>query len=126
MSNQSVTDLFDALADPSRREILELLARDPRPVQDLARCFPFSRPAVSKHLRILRRAGLVRETRRGRQRVYALERAALAPAADWLAQVLLRRRRPAPARRPEGPPAPSPRPTAPPRPQADSWAPWSR
>lgn len=126
MSDQSVTDLFDALADPSRREILELLARDPRPVQELARCFPFSRPAVSKHLRILRQAGLVREHRRGRQRVYALERAALAPVADWVGRLSLHRRRPAPPRRGETPPVAAARPAGPQRPQADSWAPWSR
>jgi DNA-binding transcriptional ArsR family regulator len=61
------------LGDPSRRAIFELLARRPSSVQQLADELPISRPAVSRHLRVLRTAGLVREEPRGTRRIYALQ-----------------------------------------------------
>lgn len=64
-------DTFDALADPTRRAILELLAPGGQSVGDIARHFPVSRPAISKHLRILKEAGLVVEVKQGRQRIYS-------------------------------------------------------
>lgn len=77
-------DPFAALADPSRRRILALLASRPATVQDLACEFPFSRPAVSKHLRVLREAGLVREHKVGRRRFYRLVPGGLARARAWM------------------------------------------
>ncbi|MGP8000417.1 MAG: ArsR/SmtB family transcription factor [Streptosporangiaceae bacterium] len=61
-------DVFDAIASPVRREILDLLRRGEQPVRDLAASFAMSRPAVSQHLRVLRAAGLVSEERVGRER----------------------------------------------------------
>ncbi len=80
-------DPFRALADPTRRQILELLRRRPRAVRELADRFPqMSRPAVSKHLRILKAARLADETRDGRRRIYRLasENRALALVKQWL------------------------------------------
>ena len=80
--------VFRALADDTRREILSLLSVSRRPVADLAAQFPgISRPAVSKHLRILRQAGLVSERRDGRRRLYQLETAALGSISRWLAEI---------------------------------------
>ena len=78
-------DIFGALADPVRRSLLAELAGGPRRVVDLAASRPISRPAVSKHLRLLREAGAVTVDRRGRERYYALDRAALAPVASYVA-----------------------------------------
>jgi DNA-binding transcriptional ArsR family regulator len=78
-------DIFGALADPVRRSLLAELAAAPRRVVDLAATRPISRPAVSKHLRLLREAGAVTVTDRGRERYYALDRAALAPVASYVA-----------------------------------------
>ncbi|MGH7337877.1 MAG: metalloregulator ArsR/SmtB family transcription factor, partial [Myxococcota bacterium] len=63
---------FEAIADPTRRQILDLLSAGEYRAGELARRFPISRPALSRHLRVLRHARLVRETRRGRHRFYAL------------------------------------------------------
>ena len=65
--------LLEALADPTRRLIFERLRGGPLAVKDIASGLPISRPAVSQHLRVLRRAGLVRERREGTRRVYRLE-----------------------------------------------------
>src|SRR5689334_18390104 len=70
-----VTDPFGALGDPVRRQILELLADEPRSVQALADELPISRPAVSRHLRLLKDAGLVDEEPRGTQRIYRVVQA---------------------------------------------------
>jgi DNA-binding transcriptional ArsR family regulator len=67
-------DPFDALADGNRREILRLLAERDRPVHELAAALPISRPAVSRHLRLLGEAGLVTDTREGTSRIYSLRR----------------------------------------------------
>ncbi|MGW7230286.1 ArsR/SmtB family transcription factor [Streptomyces cyaneofuscatus] len=72
-------DPFIALADPVRRELLRALAVGPARVVDLAARHPISRPAVSKHLRLLTEAGLVTVEDRGRERHYALARPGLAP-----------------------------------------------
>jgi|CXWL01.1.fsa_nt_gi DNA-binding transcriptional ArsR family regulator len=76
--------VFGALADPTRRAILVSLRNAEAPVHTLAGNFEMSRPAVSKHLAVLRGAGLVRERRRGRENVYSFERAALEQVRAWL------------------------------------------
>jgi len=73
-----------AVADPTRRAILGMLREDELPVGDVAKRFRVSRPAVSKHLRVLRRAKLVVERREGRQRVYALNAEPLMLVDQWL------------------------------------------
>jgi DNA-binding transcriptional ArsR family regulator len=65
-------DPFNALGDPNRRAIVELLGSGERSVQEIADVLPISRPAVSRHLRLLKRAGLVVETSRGTRRIYQL------------------------------------------------------
>ena len=76
-----------ALADPIRREILVMLHEAPRTAGAIAETFTVSRPAVSRHLRVLREAGLVRDTVSGREREYALDLDALAPLEAFLAQL---------------------------------------
>lgn len=65
-------DPFDALGDPTRRAILELLRGGDKPVGRLAEQLPISRPAVSRHLRLLKQAGLVTDRAEGTRRVYGL------------------------------------------------------
>jgi DNA-binding transcriptional ArsR family regulator len=88
MRNRSVTysaePVFEALADPTRRALLDLLRQGTRQAGDIAREFPVSRPAISKHLRRLRRAHLVREQRQGRNRVYQLNPEPLRLVDSWL------------------------------------------
>jgi DNA-binding transcriptional ArsR family regulator len=76
--------VFRAIADATRRAIVDLLREKEQPVQAITAHFSISRPAVSRHLRILREAGLVSESRQGRQRIYALEPDLLRPALSWL------------------------------------------
>jgi DNA-binding transcriptional ArsR family regulator len=78
-------DIFGAIADPVRRSLLADLAAGPRRVVDLAADRSISRPAVSKHLRLLLDVGAVTVSDRGRERLYALERAALAPVTTYVA-----------------------------------------
>lgn len=73
-----------ALADPTRREILERIAEKPSSVGQLADRFPVSQPAVSQHLKVLREANLVAVTREGRTRVYHLKRDGLAALRTYL------------------------------------------
>jgi DNA-binding transcriptional ArsR family regulator len=87
-------DIFGALADPVRRSLLEELAIEPRRVVDLAATRPISRPAVSKHLRLLLESGAVTVTDRGRERLYALDRTALASAASYVAALAATRAAP--------------------------------
>ena len=82
--NSSDRDVFKALADPTRRAILAMLREGSQPVGSIARGFPVSRPAISKHLRLLLRAELVVETREGRNRVYELNAGPLKEVDDWL------------------------------------------
>jgi DNA-binding transcriptional ArsR family regulator len=77
------SDVFNAVADPTRRAILDRLRKGPSPVNELASGFRISRPAISKHLRILRTARLVHEKREGRQRIYELEPARIQEVAKW-------------------------------------------
>jgi DNA-binding transcriptional ArsR family regulator len=77
-------DVFAALANPVRREILVRLRRGPRAVTDLAQGFEIGRPAVSEHLQVLRKARLIREEPRGRERYYHLDPRPLAEAQQWL------------------------------------------
>jgi DNA-binding transcriptional ArsR family regulator len=73
-----------ALADPIRRELVDLLAGGERSAGELAGRFPVSRPAVSRHLRVLREAGLVRVRSVGKHRLYALDPGPLRELDDWL------------------------------------------
>jgi DNA-binding transcriptional ArsR family regulator len=88
MRNRSVTyspeSTFHALADPTRRAVLDLLRRGNQPAGHIAEAFPISRPAISKHLRLLRRAHLVSEHREGRNRVYHLNPEPLRAVDSWL------------------------------------------
>jgi len=77
---------FQALADPTRRAVLDLLRRGGQPAGQIAGAFPVSRPAISKHLRLLRRAHLVHEHREGRHRVYQLNPEPLRAVDSWLEQ----------------------------------------
>lgn len=76
--------VFQALADPTRRHVLELLAQRDRTAGELATAFAVSRPAVSRHLRVLREAGLVRWRGDAQRRVYSLDPAPLAELDLWL------------------------------------------
>lgn len=75
--NQMEGDPFDALSDPHRRSIVEMLRRGELPVQHLADQLPISRPAVSRHLRVLKRAGLVADRPEGTRRLYRLDDAGI-------------------------------------------------
>jgi DNA-binding transcriptional ArsR family regulator len=90
MRHRSVTysseATFQALADPTRRAVLDLLRRGSQPAGEIAGAFPVSRPAISKHLRLLRRAHLVNEHREGRHRVYQLNPEPLRAVDNWLDQ----------------------------------------
>jgi DNA-binding transcriptional ArsR family regulator len=77
---------FHALADPTRRAVLDLLRRGSQPAGQIARVFPVSRPAISKHLRLLHRAHLVQERREGRHRLYTLNPEPLKAVDSWLDQ----------------------------------------
>ena len=80
-------DPFDALGDPNRRAIVELLGDGERSVQELADALPISRPAVSRHLRLLKRAGLVLEEPRGTRRIYRLHDEGVAAVRAYLERV---------------------------------------
>lgn len=88
MRNRSVTysaeATFHALADPTRRAVLDLLRMGAQPAGQIAESFPVSRPAISKHLRQLRKARLVVEHRRGRHRFYQLNPAPLKAVDSWI------------------------------------------
>jgi DNA-binding transcriptional ArsR family regulator len=75
---------FAALADPTRRRVLHLVGRRPRAAGELAATFPMSRPAVSKHLRVLREAGLIEADRAGRARIYRLRPGGISEALRWM------------------------------------------
>lgn len=80
-------DPFDALGDPNRRAIVELLGAGDRSVRELADAMPISRPAVSRHLRLLKEAGLVADRAQGTRRVYRLEGEGVAAARAYLERV---------------------------------------
>jgi DNA-binding transcriptional ArsR family regulator len=73
-----------AIADPIRRDILMLLRERPMLAGEIAERFDVSRPAVSRHLRVLRECGLVVDEVRGRERVYRLDPSPLTPLAEWI------------------------------------------
>jgi DNA-binding transcriptional ArsR family regulator len=75
---------FEALADPTRRRIVELVSAQERSAGEIAAAFEISRPGVSKHLRILREHGLVESREEGTRRLYSLAPQALAEVDDWL------------------------------------------
>ena len=81
---QASIDQFAALGDMTRVRVVEMLSEKARPVHELAAAFDISRPAISRHLRVLKDAGLVKEEKQGRENVYALQRARLKSLLDWL------------------------------------------
>lgn len=81
-----MVDVFHAIADPTRRSLLEMVADGERPVNVLADAFQMTRPAISQHLRVLRLAGLVTERKVGRERRYRLHAAPLREVRDWVRQ----------------------------------------
>jgi DNA-binding transcriptional ArsR family regulator len=89
----SLDSTFAALADPTRRGVIELLRRQPRRASDLAEALDASRPAMSRHLRVLRASGLVEttedatDTADARERIYRLRPAPFDQLRDWLEQV---------------------------------------
>jgi DNA-binding transcriptional ArsR family regulator len=80
-------EVASAIADPVRRDILMLLRERVMSAGEIADCFDISRPAVSRHLRVLRECGLVVDEVRGRERLYRLHTAPLAPLEEWIAQL---------------------------------------
>jgi DNA-binding transcriptional ArsR family regulator len=81
---QAHADVYRAIADPTRRAILDRLRRGPAPVNRLAADFSQSRPAISRHLRVLREANVIVEERAGRERVYRIQPASLKQVSTWL------------------------------------------
>jgi DNA-binding transcriptional ArsR family regulator len=77
-------DPFEALGDPNRREILRLLSSGDKPVQEIAAAMPISRPAVSRHLRLLKEAGMVAEQAQGTRRIYHLKEEGMRAVQEYL------------------------------------------
>jgi DNA-binding transcriptional ArsR family regulator len=80
----TTADAFNAVAEPRRRQILDVLADGERPVNDLVHALDMAQPQVSKHLRVLREVGAVQVRDEGRQRLYRLNGHALKPIHDWV------------------------------------------
>ncbi len=80
----TTADAFNAIAEPRRRQILDVLAEGERPVNDLVELMGLAQPQVSKHLRVLREVGLVDVREEGRQRMYRLNGGPLKPIHDWI------------------------------------------
>jgi DNA-binding transcriptional ArsR family regulator len=80
----TTTDAFNAIAEPRRRQIVDVLAGGERSVNDLVRTLGFAQPQVSKHLRVLREVGVVAAREDGRRRLYRLNGHALKPIHDWV------------------------------------------
>ncbi|MCK2241568.1 MULTISPECIES: helix-turn-helix transcriptional regulator [unclassified Crossiella] len=80
----TTTDAFNAIAEPRRREILDLLSGGERAVNDLVSALGLAQPQVSKHLRVLREVGLVEVRDEGRQRLYRMNGGPLKPIHDWV------------------------------------------
>jgi DNA-binding transcriptional ArsR family regulator len=83
---EPVDRVFQALADPSRRIIVERLSRGPASVSELARPLPMSLPAVVQHVQVLETSGLVRSEKVGRVRTCRIEPAALRPVEEWIGE----------------------------------------
>src|SRR3954452_19828519 len=79
----TTSDVFNAIAEPQRRQILVLLRAGERPVTEVAHELGIAQPGASKHLRVLREVGLVRDRKAGRQRLYGLDARGLRPVHDW-------------------------------------------
>src|SRR5258707_2977664 len=79
----TTSDVFNAIAEPQRREILILLRAGERPVTELAQELGMTQPGASKHLRVLREVGLVRDRKAGKQRLYGLDARELRPVHEW-------------------------------------------
>ncbi len=79
----TTSDVFNAIAEPQRREILVLLRAGERPVTELAEQLGMTQPGASKHLRVRREVGLVRDRKSGRRRLYALDAGGLRPVHEW-------------------------------------------
>jgi DNA-binding transcriptional ArsR family regulator len=79
----TTSDVFNAIAEPQRREILVLLRAGERPVAELAQELRMTQPGASKHLRVLREVGLVRDRKAGKQRLYSLDARGLRPVHEW-------------------------------------------
>ena len=77
------SDVFNAIAEPQRRAILDFLAGDERPVSDIVDALELAQPSVSKHLRVLREVGLVRARREGKQVMYRTNATGLIPLHEW-------------------------------------------
>src|SRR5579884_989281 len=84
MARAATTDVFNAVAAPRRRQILDLLVQGERPVNDLVHELGLGQPQVSKHLRVLREVGAVAVREEGRRRLYRLNGEALKPIHDWV------------------------------------------
>ena len=84
MTNGNAARALDALADPTRRAVLERVAQAPAAVGEIAAGLPVSRPAVSQHLKILRTAGLVTETAQGTRRIYSIDPHGIGAMRAWL------------------------------------------
>lgn len=80
----TTTDAFNAIAEPRRREIVELLGDRELSVNEIVDGMTLSQPQVSKHLQVLKEVGVVRSRKDGRQRLYRLDAAALLPIHDWV------------------------------------------
>jgi DNA-binding transcriptional ArsR family regulator len=101
--------LYSALADATRCRILEILRPGPVPVHTLADAFAISRPAISRHLRVLKEAGLVGEMKRGRENYYTLRADRLTKATGWIAALQVEEKsQPKPAKPKALPAAPTP------------------
>ena len=79
----TTSDAFNAVAEPRRRDILNYLALQERPVGDIVDALEMEQPSVSKHLRVLKNVGLVRARREGRQMLYQINAEAIRPLHDW-------------------------------------------
>jgi DNA-binding transcriptional ArsR family regulator len=79
----TTSDVFNAIAEPQRRQILGLLRQREWPVTELARALGMPQPGTSKHLRVLREVGLVRDRKVGKQRLYCLDARGLRPIHEW-------------------------------------------
>lgn len=79
--------VFDAIADPTRRDILAVLVERPAGVEEIAARFPISRPAISRHLKLLLQAGLVGRRESGRNNIYRIEPEPLAAVQEWMNQI---------------------------------------
>lgn len=79
----TTSDAFNAIAEPRRREILNYLALEERPVSEIVDALEMEQPSVSKHLRVLKDVGLVHVRREGRQKFYRTNAAAIRPLHEW-------------------------------------------